>query len=284
MEKTVSEFFKVQISGNEFNLLSNFIYRETGIKMPPEKKIMLQSRLQKRLRSLNMTCFREYCDYVFSGNSLHSEIIHLIDVVTTNKTDFFREPHHFEYMTNVILPEIAGKDEPMHFWSAGCSSGEEPYTLAMIVMEFLESQQNLRKKFSILGTDISTAVLQKAYNAIYKMSSVEGIPLELKRKYFLKSKIPGNNTVKIVQEVRQKVMYKRLNFMDSNFDIKDQFNIIFCRNVLIYFDRETQENVIRKLIDFLKPGGYIFLGHSESILGMDLPLIQIKPTIFKLKL
>lgn len=284
MEKTVSEFFKVQLSGNEFNLLSNFIYRETGIKMPPEKKIMLQSRLQKRLRSLNMTCFREYCDYVFSGNSLHSEIIHLIDVVTTNKTDFFREPHHFEYMTNVILPEIAGKDEPMHFWSAGCSSGEEPYTLAMIVMEFLESQQNLKKKFSILGTDISTAVLQKAYNAIYKMSSVEGIPLELKRKYFLKSKIPGNNTVKIVQEVRQKVMYKRLNFMDSKFDIKDQFNIIFCRNVLIYFDRETQENVIRKLIDFLKPGGYIFLGHSESILGMDLPLIQIKPTIFKLKL
>jgi chemotaxis protein methyltransferase CheR len=164
-------------------------------------------------------------------------------------------------------------------WSAGCSSGEEPYTIAIVLAEF--SEKNPGFDFSILGTDISTQILQKAIDAVYKEDRVNVVPLEMKRKYLLRSKDRTNPTVKIAPQLRKKVRYGRLNFMDNQYDIPETFDVIFCRNVLIYFDRETQERVIDKLCGKLKSGGYFFLGHSESIMNMNLPLRQIKPTIFK---
>lgn len=277
----LNEIFKAKLSDEDFKRLSEYIYREYGIKMPPAKKIMLQSRLQKRLRELDITSFKEYVDYVFSKEGQDSEVYHMIDVVSTNKTDFFREPIHFEFLSNDIVPKFVGDVEfrnPLKIWSAGCSSGEEPYTIAMVLTDCKEKYPIL--DFQILGTDISTRILKTAIEAIYKENRIEGIPHNILRKYFLKSKDRINPTVRVVPEIRKKVSFGRLNLMDETYPIAEMFDIIFCRNVLIYFDRSTQEKVINKLCLKLKPGGYFFLGHSESVTGMTVPLKQIKPTIF----
>lgn len=282
IDSRLNEIFKAQLTESEFNKLSRFIYKESGIKMPPVKRVMLQSRLQKRLRKLNMTNFKDYIDYVFSKDGLSGEIIHMLDVVSTNKTDFFREPIHFNFLSETVLPEFVNKQSGVRsikVWSAGCSSGEEPYTLAIVLSEFAEKNPGF--DYSIIGTDISTQILQKAVDAVYKEERVANIPFEVKRKYFLRSKDRANPTVKVIGDLRKRVRFGRLNFMEPTYNISDTFDVIFCRNVLIYFDRETQEKVIQKLCNNLKPNGYFFLGHSESIMNMDVPLRQVKPTIFQ---
>ncbi|PLX19716.1 MAG: chemotaxis protein CheR [Marinilabiliales bacterium] len=269
------------MTDEDFNRLSNFVFQQSGIKMPPIKKIMLQSRLQRRLRDLKITSFKEYADYVFSDEGQKYEIVHMLDAVSTNKTDFYREPVHFDFLRNQILPEFYKEDKrnAMKIWSAGCSSGEEPYTIAITLNEFKISNPGF--DYEILGTDISTKILQQANSAIYKEDRINVVPLDIKKKYFLKSKDRENKTVRVGKQLREKIRYQRLNFMDLTYNINDFFDVIFCRNVLIYFNRETQEEVIHKLCKNLKSGGYLFIGHSESILGMDLPLQQIKPTIYK---
>jgi chemotaxis protein methyltransferase CheR len=268
--------FAAQLSETEFAKLSKFIYSEYGIKMPPEKKIMLQSRLQKRLRALRIYSFKEYIEYVFKGET--NEVVHMIDVVSTNKTDFYREPAHFEYLKNTILPQLYEEKKNIKLWSAGCSSGPEVYTLAIELSEF--GKQNAGFDYSILGTDISTLMLKKAYAGIYPEEMVQMIPLEFKRKYLLKSKDKTKKLVRVNKELRNKAKFQRVNFMDDSYPVNEQFDIIFCRNVLIYFDRETQENVINKLCRHLRSGGFFFLGHSESITNIDVPLKQLKPTVY----
>lgn len=270
------------LSDTEFNLLSNFIYSNYGIKMPPAKKSMLQSRLQNRLRENNLSSFKEYCDLVFSDKNGETEIVHMIDVVSTNKTDFFRENGHFEFMKSTILPEFQNQNnhDKLKVWSSACSSGEEVYTIAMVIEEFLEGTKQF--DYSILGTDISTRILQKAASGIYSEDRIEGLSLNMKKKYLLRSKNRENPTVKVVPTLREKTSYARLNLMDDNYhSIPKNFDVIFCRNVLIYFDRPTQEKVINKLCTHLKSNGYFFLGHSESITGINVPLKQIMPTVFK---
>ncbi len=278
---SISAVYKLQMPDAIFEKLSAFIYREFGIKMPPVKKVMLQSRLQRRLRELQMNSYEQYCDFVFSKEGEAMELVHMIDVVTTNKTDFFREPAHFDFMQQVVLPEFVHKNKKnplLKIWSAGCSSGEEVYTLAIVLSEFARNQQEL--DFSILGTDISSAILRKAFDAVYTESRVANIPMELKKRYFLRSRDREKPSVRVVPELRKKTHYARLNFMDENYDIRENFDVIFCRNVLIYFDRVTQQNVINRLCRSLKTGGYFFLGHSESITSMNVPLVQLKPTVF----
>jgi chemotaxis protein methyltransferase CheR len=206
------------------------------------------------------------------------ELINMIDVVTTNKTDFFREPHHFAFLQENILPKLAGK-RTVKVWSAACSSGEEPYTLAMILEDFARSMHGF--SYDIFGSDISTAMLQKASTAVYAMERVDCIPQEFKKRYLLKSKDTERPTIRIAPSLRSKVKFARVNFMDAVLPVDEMFDIIFCRNVLIYFDRKTQLEVIRKLIDNLFIGGYLFIGHSESLHQADLPLVQEKPTIYK---
>ncbi len=249
--------------------------------MPEAKHIMLQSRLQKRLRALQIPDFSQYVDFVFSPAGV-DEIVHMMDVVSTNKTDFFREAQHFDFLTQIVLPELYEKErQPMiKLWSAGCSSGEEPYTLAMVISEYISKHRGC--DFSILGSDLSTIVLEKAVTAIYPEDRVDIIPLDLKKKYLLRSKDRTKPTVRIVPELRARTSFMRLNFMDEAYNAPSNFDIIFCRNVLIYFDRQTQEKVINKLCRHLRPGGYFFLGHSESVTGINVPLQQIKPTVFKL--
>ncbi len=277
----LNKIFEAKMSEKDFNRLSHFIYTEYGIKMPPAKKVMLQSRLQKRLRELNIASYREYTDYVFSKEG-ESEIIHMIDVVSTNKTDFFREPAHFEFLTNYVLPEFVQINQsrrPLKLWSAGCSSGEEPYTISIVLNEFLEKQPAF--DYSIFATDISTIVLEKAVTAVYHEDRVAMIPMSLKKKYLLKSKDKEQKNVRIVPALRHRVHFQRLNFMDNTYNVNETFDVVFCRNVLIYFDRETQEKVINKLCRNLRKDGYFFLGHSESITSIDVPLRQVKPTVFQ---
>ena len=201
---------------------------------------------------------------------------------TTNLTVFFRENSHFEYLSNVVLPELAQQNlKKVELWSAGCSSGQEPYTLSIVMQEFIRENQNSINDYSILATDISSKVLDKAIDAVYPMNEIENLSYDIKKRYFLKSKNQENPTVRVKPETRQKVNFARLNFMDSSYPKTTQKNVIFCRNVLIYFDKKTQESVVRKLLEHLAPGGYLFLGHSETIFGMDLPLKTVGPTIFK---
>jgi len=271
------------ISQRDFNRLSQFIYRECGIKMPPAKITMLEARLQKRLRSLKFTAFGDYIEYLFSPDGIKEELVQMIDVVTTNKTDFFREPDHFEYLLQRVLPEWLLKHgasgRKLKIWSAGCSTGEEPYTLAMVLSEFAESRPGF--DFRILATDISTRVLEKAQLAVYDEERTAPVPLPLKRKYLLRSRDKSCGQVRIVPELREMVRFSRLNFMESDFGLREQIDIIFCRNVIIYFDRPTQERLLNKFHAHLAPHGHIFMGHSETLNGLDVPLDMVHPTVYR---
>ncbi len=279
-----SDILVTSMSEKDFSRLSTFIHTEYGIKLPPAKKIMLEARLQKRLRALSLRSFHDYIEYVFSSEGTRQELIQLIDLVTTNKTDFFREPAHFEYLVNSALPDLinrkqAGARTVLKVWSAGCSTGEEPYTLAIVLNEFAE--KNAGFHFSILATDISTRVLEKARTAIYEVEKVEPVPLNLKKKYLMKSKERDKNLVRVKPYLRGLIRFQRLNLVDSHYSMLEPMEIVFFRNVIIYFDRPTQEAIINRICKYLKSGGYIFMGHSETLFSMNVPLEQEKPTIYR---
>ncbi len=272
--------FKAELSEADFHQFSDYIYEQFGIKMPDVKRIMLQGRLLKRVRQLKMKSYTEYKNYFFSPEGQKNELYNFLSVITTNKTDFFREPIHFDFLTNEVLKEFQEeKRNYMKVWSAACSSGEEPYTISIVLNEYAALHPEF--SFSILGTDISANVLEKASHGIYPEKSIDMIPLDLKRKYFLRSKDRTNPTVHVSPILQRNFSLKYLNLMDAVYDIKEEFDVIFCRNVLIYFDRETQEKVINKLCTKLRQGGFLFIGHSESMANMEVPLTNIKPTIFK---
>ncbi|WP_439182002.1 CheR family methyltransferase [Carboxylicivirga taeanensis] len=270
--------FKAELSEKDFKAFSDFIYKEYGIKMPPVKRVMLQGRLLKRLRELNMRTYSEYKEYFFSKEGQKKEIYSFLNVVTTNKTDFFREPVHFDFLRNEVLPQHKGSGL-FKVWSAGCSSGEEPYTISIVLNEYQREAPGFN--FAIHGSDISNKVLETAAKGVYAESKIAVIPLELKKRYFLKSKDRVTPTVRVKPELQRNVLLKHVNLMDSHYDMNETFDVVFCRNVLIYFDRVTQERVISKLCNYLKPGGIFFIGHSESLSGMNVPLEHIRPTIFR---
>lgn len=243
---------------------------------------MLEIRLKRRVRSLGLASLRHYCERVFASEEGRGEVIHLIDVVTTNKTDFFREAGHFDYLTSKALPDLAaryGVSRNALVWSAGCSTGEEPYTLAMVLSEYARATPGFR--FRVLATDISTEVLEKARLGIFKRELVNPVPAAFERAYFMRSRDRESDLVRVVPELRALVEFQRMNFMDDDFDLPQAPEIIFCRNVIIYFDRPTQERLLQKLTRRLVPGGYFFAGHSESLQGMDLPLAAVAPSAYR---
>lgn len=272
--------FRAELSKDDFKVFSDYIYTEFGIKMPDIKRVMLQGRLLKRIRELKMNSYSEYKKYFFSEEGQKNELYNFLSVVTTNKTDFFREPVHFDFLSKEILPQyMSDGKRKIKIWSAACSSGEEPYTISIVLNEFVE--RNPGFTFTILGTDISSNVLNRAMNGVYAEKTVDVVPMHLKRKYFLRSKDRHTPTVRVTPQLQKNISLKYLNLMDSVYDITEKYDVIFCRNVLIYFDHETQERVINKLCRHLIPGGYLFIGHSESVANMSVPLQSVKPTIFK---
>jgi chemotaxis protein methyltransferase CheR len=224
----------------------------------------------------------QYAESFFSAAN-GEEREYFINAITTNKTDFFREPEHFDYLRDVVLPAAAPamirERRRFHAWSAGCSSGEEPYTLAMVLAEYAHLHEGF--DFAILGTDISTRVLAIARGAIYPEAVLAPAPLSLRRKYLLRSRGGDEPLVRIGPALRKKVSFHQLNFMDADYAIKDIFDVIFFRNVMIYFDRETQQTVINRMCRNLAPGGYLFAGHSESLTGLNIPLTAVKTAIYR---
>ncbi len=211
------------MSDRVFKHLSGFIQGHCGIKMPPAKKQMLEGRLRKRLLEVNVSSFESYCEHVFKTGA-ETELIHMIDAVTTNKTDFFRESAHFDYLLEKVLPELSRSREKISVWSAGCSSGEEPYTIAMVLSEFaLENKIN----FSVLATDISARVLEKASRAVYDHEQIEPVPMSFRKKYFLRGK-NNKNLVRIKPELRSQVHFRRFNLMDAGFGMLDKM----CHDIL----------------------------------------------------
>lgn len=270
------------LSPESFARIANYITGELGIKMPVAKLTMVQNRLLRRVRELRLESVDAYTEYFFSSANTE-EREHLINVITTNKTDFFREPEHFDFLTDTVLPDWFGQWRyrlaRFKAWSAGCSSGEEPYTLAMVLAEFAASRFGF--EFAILATDVSTKVLNNAAAGIYGEDRVLPVAPELRRKYLLSGRDGNRSKVRIVPYLRERISFHQLNFMDSAYRIKDVFDVILFRNVMIYFDRPTQEAVVNRLCRHLAPGGYLLTGHSETLAGLDVPLKLVRAAVYR---
>jgi chemotaxis protein methyltransferase CheR len=275
-----------KLSDQDFVRVSQFIHQQYGIHLTAAKKSLLEGRLRKRMKQCDIDSFSEYCNYLFTDQGMKEEMIFMIDAVTTNKTDFFREPYHFEFLTQQAIPALSAKQlthrKRINVWSSACSTGEEPYTLAMVLSDYAAHHPEF--DFSILATDISTKVLDIAQTAIYDEEKIAPIPYALRKKYLLRSKDPNKKAVRIIPELRNRIAFRRFNLMDRRKPVAEPLDIIFCRNVMIYFDIQTQENLIRKFHDILTPGGYLFMGHAESINNMDVGLNFAGPTIYQKEL
>nr|WP_295106321.1 CheR family methyltransferase [uncultured Caulobacter sp.] len=269
-----------QLSARNFQRLATFIQDYSGIKMPANKRTMLEGRLRRRMRATRIGDVNEYCRFLFDEDGLASETIHLIDAVTTNKTEFFREPAHFDFMIAKGLPALAAKGKrEIKIWSSACSTGAEPYTIAMVMDEFCEKQRGV--DYSILCTDICTEVLDQAIAGRFAEAMIEPVSMARRQRYVMRARDATAHEVRITPDLRSKLSFARLNLMDDAYPIENDLDIIFCRNILIYFDKPTQAKVLKRLCNHLAPGGYLFLGHSESIVGIDLPVVQIANTVFQ---
>jgi chemotaxis protein methyltransferase CheR len=268
----------VTISDEEYRILTDYIYKNYGIKLGYPKKSLVVGRLQNVLLQNNFNSFSEYYDYVVSdktGNALAT----LIDKVTTNHTFFLREPDHFYYFRDSVLPFLVStvKSKDLRIWSAGCSTGEEAYTLAMILQDYF-GEDKLLWDTRILATDISSKVLEVAKKGEYKSKAIDTLPLNWRCRYFTET---GNDKVAITDKIRKEVIFRSFNLMNSNFPFVKKFHAIFCRNVMIYFDTKKKKELVDKFYDFMEPGGYLFIGHSESLNREETRLKYVMPAIYR---
>ncbi len=272
-----------QLQERHFAKLAQLVEDHSGIRLPPTKRTMVEGRLRKRMRALGLARLDEYGRAIFEGGKLEDEFIHLVDCVTTNKTDFFREPDHFDFLRRTAIPASAklrrGADAPLKFWSAAASVGAEAYTIAMVAAEAVGLEGRC---FSVLGTDISTDVIIQAQRAIYPLSMIDPIPLPLRERYIMRAVNAERRDMRIVPEIRRTVRFQHLNLMDESYPVERDFDVIFCRNILIYFAKATQDAVLRRLCSHLRTGGFLILGHSESLAGGELTSMrQVAPTILR---
>jgi len=269
-----------RLNARNFARLAEFIQTRIGIKMPTGKQTMLEGRLRRCAREYGASSLDDYCDHLFDEGAIETETAALFDAVTTNKTDFFREPVHFDFLTRVGLPALVATGRTrVKAWSAACSIGAEAYTLAMVIEEFSRSQS--RVDYAILGTDLSTRVLEQAHSGKFSEAMIEPVPIALRQRYFTRARDPRSNEVRIIPGIRAKHAFGRMNLMDDVYPVDRDMDIIFCRNVLIYFDKPTQAKVLKRLCGHLRPGGYLVLGHSESVTGLDLPITAVGNTVFQ---
>lgn len=266
-----------------FVKLARLVEDHTGIRLPPGKRTMVEGRLRKRMRAIGAPSLADYGAAIFEDGRLDEEFLHLVDCVTTNKTDFFREPEHFNFLRDKAIPHFLetrrDADGPLKFWSAAASIGAEAYTIAMVAADVLGLD---RSPFFVLGTDISTEVIAQAQRAIYPAALAQPIPQPLQQRYVMRARSAARQEIRIVPEIRRAVRFQGLNLMDERYAVDRDFDVIFCRNVLIYFAKPTQDAVLRRLCSHLRKGGFLILGHSESLAGSDQPSMrQIAPTIFR---
>jgi len=261
----------------DFDFLRKMSNEHSGILVPDDKFDMFYSRLSKRLRMHGLNDFKEYCLYL--KNNPETEFTEFINAVTTNLTSFFREKHHFEYLKSTVIPAILKKNaakKTIRVWSAGCSTGEEPYSIAMTLLENVPSNWEIK----ILATDLDTNVLQTAATGIYTNDRVAGLPADVLKRWFKKGKGQHAVKVKMNPDLREIIRFKQLNLM-KEWPMKSYFDFIFCRNVLIYFDRETKERLAQRYSSLLSTSSHLFIGHSESLNNLDTGFELIGNTIYK---
>jgi chemotaxis protein methyltransferase CheR len=265
------------ITPEEFQWFRTLIYDESGISLGDQKRTLLASRLSKRLRDLGLDTFLEYYTKV-TEDPTREEFTRMLDLISTNKTDFFREPKHFDFLRDEILPELA-KEKRIRIWSSACSTGEEPYTIAITLFEGV--QNPAQWDFKILASDLSTRVLAKAASGVYNEDRFRDMPPDVLKRHFLRGRGDSAGLFKVKPHLASMIRFRRLNLMDDHFPIKTPLDLIFCRNVMIYFDRPTQETLVNKFYRYLKPGGYLFIGHSESLQWVTHPFKSLAPTIYR---
>lgn len=275
----------LELKEKDFRVISSFVEKRYGIQMPPSKKIMLQTRLQKRAMQIGFSSLSQYVDYLFSAQGEVVEQDFFATIVSTHKTEFFREIDHFINLKQLLLPEflengIIGKNDPLLTWSCASSTGEEVYSIAITIYDFFKNLGNLFPLFNVIGTDISDNIVSFAKRGIYKNEALSSIPIEY-RHYLMRSKDAKNHEIRVVPEVRCHTDFYQQNLMDVQYKIGRGIHIIFCRNVLIYFDRRTQADILSKLINLLVPGGFLLIGHSETLSGLNLPVEQVQMTIYR---
>jgi chemotaxis protein methyltransferase CheR len=265
------------ITDTEFDQISKLVYDQSGIVLKAHKKTMLVSRLGKQVRHLGLNRFEEYYQHVLADPG-GEEMTLMLDLVSTNKTDFFREPKHFEFLRDEILPGL-DTEKRIRVWSSACSSGEEPYTIAMTILDAVKNPAQWNIK--ILATDLSTRVLEKAVKGLYEESAVKGVPTDTVQRHFLRGRGASSGKIKVKPHLPELIKFRRMNLMDNHYPIKTPLDVIFCRNVMIYFDRDTQAALMVKFHRHLKPGGYLFIGHYESLQWVDHEFTYVAPTIYR---
>jgi len=270
----------VDLDSDDFSRMANLLYEKSGILLTPVKKTLLEGRIRKRLVSLGFSNAHEYCEYLLSKQGQHEELESFINVLTTNKTDFMREYGHFQYLLEHGIPQLLKERKHLRFWSAACSRGAEPYTLAMVLQEYLRLNPNCGMTYQILATDISTKVLQEAILAIYAEEEIHPVPVEWRSRYLLRGRSHRKEQVRIVPEIRAMVEFVHLNLLDS-FPWNNLIDVVFCRNVTIYFDRETQNRLVRKFLNSMYPDGLLIMGHSESLDMQVNPIRLCAPSIYQ---
>ncbi|MBE7444791.1 MAG: protein-glutamate O-methyltransferase [Planctomycetia bacterium] len=274
----------IDINDKEFGLFQRLIYNESGINLTPAKKELLKSRLMKRLRGRSLTSFKEYYQYVTEEDTTGEELVSMLDCISTNLTEFFREAAHFDYLSEKVLPVVMEnkrkkQEKKIRIWCAGCSTGEEPYSIAIILAECIERLCDLDIK--ILATDLSTRVLKKATQGRYSKDRLKGIPLQILNTYFEKETCNFKEHYQIKDFLRNMIVFRRLNLTDATFPFKGQFDFIFCRNVMIYFDKQTQTELVNKFYKHLASDGHLFIGHSESLASTDSKFRYVQPTVYQ---
>lgn len=270
---------EIDITDAEFDELREMIHSLIGITLNDNKKMLVISRLAKRLKVLGLRCFKDYVTYLRNSADADDELVELINSITTNKTDFFREAHHFNYLASTWLPQcFKSGHRDMRIWSAGCSSGEEPYTIAMVADKSFRDagRQPQAAQLKILATDVDTSVLARGQKGEYRLESLKDIPQE----YRLSSLKTGASTFQMSRHLQDYITFGRFNLMHP-FPFKYGFDIVFCRNVLIYFNNADRMSIIRKFHDVLREDGLLMLGHSESLLADQAGFINLGNTIYR---
>jgi chemotaxis protein methyltransferase CheR len=275
----MSALREYEYTEKEFIQLQELVRRHCGINLSAEKQDIVYGRLSRRLRALELGSFSEYCRMIEAGHE--DELEHFTNALTTNLTAFFREQHHFEYLREVALPELMernARSRRLRIWSAGCSTGEEPYSIAMTLLEAMPQIEKWDVR--ILATDVDTNVINTAISGIYAGEKVNEVPAQCLKSWFQKGKGGRQGVVRVAPAVRNLVSFRRLNLIHE-WPMKGLFDIIFCRNVVIYFDKPTQQQLFDRFADILAPGGHLFIGHSESLYKICDRFKLIGRTIYK---
>jgi chemotaxis protein methyltransferase CheR len=273
------------LTEREYRMFRSLVHREAGIELGPAKRELLIGRLSRRIRELGLTSFGEYYDYA-TGRGGTEELVHLLDHVATNETHFFREPGHFEFVERTCCPrwmaeaDAGARTRTIRVWSAACSSGEEPYSIAMLLLAQLPLDAGWTVE--VLATDLSTRVLRRAKEATWPVEKRREIPMAYLRRFMLRGVGTQTGLMKAGPALRAAVRFGRLNLMDEHYAVGLPFDLIFCRNVLIYFDARTKAQVVGRLSGHLAPGGHLFLGHAESVYGMQTDLETVGHTVYHL--